>query len=107
MQRKINTSFRSAQGSRISAGIPVDLHAERMILSAALRCGSASPLGDLTTAHFFDEWHKLVVAAIQNFSTKKFSISELAATLPVFVRPYLQALAYYQIFVLIRGQSKN
>jgi hypothetical protein len=72
-----------------------DLGAERLALSHALRSGSAAPLGDLTADDFFDGWHTIIVRAIRDFGGARFTLSDLARTLPLFLAPYLHSLILY------------
>ena len=77
--------------------LPVDLHAERMLLGAALLDGRPTLLGDLGPPDFFDGWNRIIIAAILNFPGGNFSLTELAPRLPLFARPYLRSLLIYSI----------
>jgi hypothetical protein len=101
------TTTPSQQTKDPCGSIPVDLHAERIVLGAALRVGSSAALGDLDLAHFFDPWHELIADAIVRFPQRRFGIPELAATLPAFLRPYLEALLQYRISAVFRERSSN
>jgi len=85
--------------------IPVDLHAERMILGAALRSGTATVLGELGAEDFFDGWNALIARGIKGFPQERFTLAELAGTLPAFLRPYLVALLGY--FLVVVNQQRH
>ena len=87
--------------------VPIDLHAERMIVGACLVCGSRAPLQRLRPDQFFCEWNRVIVRAILNFPATGFTASQLAATLPAFARPYMSALMEYQILVVLGERESN
>ena len=107
MRTKNTRIVRRLQLGQLPAGVPVDLHAECMLIAAALRCETATPLCGLTLLDFWDEMNKLVAWGIWKFPTQRSTVSQLAATLPAFVRPYLAFLIQYQVFVCIREQRSD
>jgi hypothetical protein len=86
---------RSLQVDIALLGDPASLHAERMLLASALRAGDARVLGCLQASDFVDDWNRALAASMLNFPKPRFSLAELAVTLPRFLTVYIAALVLY------------
>jgi len=92
---------------RFEDPLPVDLHAERVVLGLALYHGTPSLLGSLQPHEFYDTWHQLIARAILSLRGKRFAIAEVAARVPVFLHSYMLSLITYSSVVMIKRHTEN